>query len=245
MIDLHLHILSETDDGATNFSESVALLFEAKKAGFTGVVCAPHYTKGKYEKDAKYVKDRIKELEIDAKRVGVHLYPANEVYATEEICSLIKQNKVTTINNSRYIIIELPMENDSVEKSMKTIDEIVKNGYVPIISHPERYPYVQKNIKIAKELVDKGALLQANYASIDGYYGQQAKKTVIKLLKNNLIHFLGSNTHRKRTIYTNMKRYIDLYAKYLSENDFDELTYKNPIRAINDSKIGNGKKSIK
>ena len=39
MIDIHVHILSETDDGATNFSESVALLFEAKKAGFTGLVC--------------------------------------------------------------------------------------------------------------------------------------------------------------------------------------------------------------
>lgn len=245
MIDLHSHILSETDDGATNFSESVALLFEAKKAGFTGVVCAPHYTKGKYEKDAKFVKDRIKDLEIDAKRIGVHLYPANEVYTTEDICRLIEQNKVSTINNSRYVIIELTMSENSEEKSLEIVDNIVKNGYVPIISHPERYPYIQKNIKFAKELVDRGALLQANYASIDGYYGQSAKKALIKLLKNQLIHFLGSNTHKKRTIYANMKKYVDLFAKYLSENEFDELTYKNPIRAINDSKIIPNTKSAK
>lgn len=242
MIDLHGHILSETDDGATNFSESVALLFEAKKAGFTGVVCTPHYAKGSYEKDAKYVKDRIKELEIDAKRVGIHLYQANEIYATENICSLIDEGKITTINNSRYLIIEFSMKEENIEKNMRTIDNIIEKGYVPIIAHPERYPYIQKNIKIAKELVSKGALLQSNYASIDGFYGQPAKKTLIKLLKNKLIHFLGSDTHRKRTIYANMKKYVDIFSKYLSENEFDELTYKNPIRAINDSKIGNKKK---
>ena len=43
MIDLHAHILTDTDDGASSFEESVALLYEARKAGFTGIVCTPHY----------------------------------------------------------------------------------------------------------------------------------------------------------------------------------------------------------
>lgn len=243
MIDLHVHILSETDDGATNFAESVALLFEAKKAGFTGVVCVPHYAKGSYEKDTKYVKDRIKELEIDAKRIGVHLYQGSEIYETEEVCDLIEEGKVATINDSRYILIQLPMTKTPKANTMEIIDKIVKKGYVPIVAYPERYAYIQKNIKFAKELIEKGALLQANYASIEGYYGVTAKKTIIKLIKNKMIHFLGSDTHKKRTIYPNMNKYVDMFSKYLSENEFDELTYKNPIRVINDSKIISDRKT--
>lgn len=237
MIDIHVHILSETDDGATNFSESVALLFEAKKAGFTGLVCTPHYMKNLYDNDAAYIYERIKELEIDAKRIGINLYQGNEISATEDICDLIEQSKVTRINNSRYLLIEFPMIEKPIKNSMEIIDNIVNKGYVPIIAHPERYPYVQKDIKYAKELINRGALLQANFASIDGYYGGATKKTIIKLLKNKMIHFLGTDTHRKKTIYTNMDKYVDMYMKYLSENEFDELTYKNPIRVINDAKI--------
>lgn len=237
MIDLHTHILSETDDGAVSFEESVALLFEAKKAGFTGIVCTPHYKKGSYEKDSSYIYNRIEELKIDAKRIGINLYQASEIYADEQICKLVEEAKVTTINGSRYLLIEFPINKEPIKNYMEIIDNIFKRGYIPIVAHPERYPYIQKNMKFVKDLLNRGALLQANFASIDGYYGAQAKKTVIKLVKNKMIHFLGSDTHKKKSIYPNINKYVEAYSKYLSEDEFDELTYKNPIRAINDDKI--------
>lgn len=237
MIDIHAHILTDTDDGASSFEESVALLYEAKKAGFTGIVCTPHYMQGFYEKDANYISNKMKELEMDAKRVGIHLYQGNEIYATDEIDKFLKDKKVFRINDSRYVLIEFSLNNDPIKNSMEIIDGIVKSGYIPIIAHPERYPYVQKDIGFIKNLLKKGALLQANFASIDGYYGIPAKKTVIKLLKNNMIQFLGSDVHNKRTIYTNMPQYIKKISKYLSENEIDELAYKNPIKVIHDDII--------
>ena len=53
MVDFHSHIINDTDDGSKGFSESVALLYEAKKAGFDTVICTPHYMMGFYEKDVK------------------------------------------------------------------------------------------------------------------------------------------------------------------------------------------------
>ena len=185
MIDLHAHILTDTDDGASSFEESVALLYEARKAGFTGIVCTPHYMQGFYEKDANYINNKMKELEMDAKRIGIHLYQGNEIYAINEICKILKEKKIVSLNNSKYLLIEFSLNNEPIKNSVEIIDEIVKNGYIPIIAHPERYPYVQKDIKFLKSLLKKGVLLQANYASIDGYYGIPAKKTIIKLLKNN------------------------------------------------------------
>lgn len=237
MIDLHSHILTDTDDGASNFEESVALLYEAKKAGFSGIVCTPHYMQQFYEKDANYVNTRIEELLIDSKRIGIHLYQGNEIYISNDICKILDDKRVTRINESRYLLIEFPLTETSTKDTIEIIEQLVKKEYTPIIAHPERYPYVQKNIDFAKELLRKGALLQANFASIDGYYGVQAKKTVIKLLKNKMIQFLGSDAHKKRTIYPNMPKYIKALSKYLSENDIHELSYKNPVKVIHDEKI--------
>lgn len=237
MIDLHAHILTDTDDGASSFEESVALLYEARKAGFTGIICTPHYMQGFYEKDTNYIENKIKELEMDAKRVGIHLYQGNEIYGTNEICKFLKEKKITSINGSKYLLIEFSLNNEPIKNSIEIIEEIVKNGYIPIIAHPERYPDVQKDIKFIKNLLKKGALLQANYASIDGYYGILAKKTVIKLLKSKMIQFLGSDVHDKRTIYVNIPQYIKKISKYLSENEIDELVYKNPIKVIHNEII--------
>ena len=237
MIDIHAHILTEIDDGASSFEESVAMLYEARKAGFSGIVCTPHYMQQFYERDVNYVSNKLQELEVDAKRVGVHLYQGNEIYISNEICKFINDKKVTTINNSRYLLIESSLDNNPTKNYIEIIQEIVKNGYIPIIAHPERYPYIQKDIKFAKDLLNKGALLQANFASIDGYYGTQAKKTIIKLFKNKMIQFLGSDSHNKKTIYTNISQYMKKISKYLSENEIDELAYKNPVKVIHNEVI--------
>ena len=204
MVDFHCHILSETDDGAIDFSESVVCLYEAKKAGFSSIICTPHYIPSFYECDYANIEDKVNKLQIVANNLGITLYHANEIYVHEDISSLIANKKVSTINNGRYLLMEFPLTDIPMINSMQTIRNIVEAGYIPIVAHPERYPYVQKDINFARDLIKNGALLQCNYSSIDSFYGNKAKKTMIKLLKNDMVSFLGSDNHRKRTIYYNI-----------------------------------------
>ena len=43
MIDLHCHIIYDTDDGARTIENSINILREAEAAGFKKVCCTPHY----------------------------------------------------------------------------------------------------------------------------------------------------------------------------------------------------------
>ncbi|MDO4289282.1 MAG: capsular biosynthesis protein, partial [Eubacterium sp.] len=43
MIDLHTHVLFGIDDGSPDIENSVAMLREAERIGFRGVVLTPHY----------------------------------------------------------------------------------------------------------------------------------------------------------------------------------------------------------
>jgi len=43
--------------------------------------------------------------------ININLYIGNETYIDENIIQLINEKKVATLNNSRYILIELPVAN--------------------------------------------------------------------------------------------------------------------------------------
>ena len=237
MIDFHSHILSETDDGARDFAESVTCLYEAKKAGFSSIICTPHYIVGFYECDYSNIEEKIKKLQIAANNIDLTLYHANEIYVHDEIPSLISNKKVSTINNGKYLLMEFPLTDIPMLNSMDIIKNIVKAGYIPIIAHPERYPYVQKDINFAQNLIKNGALLQCNYSSIDNFYGIKAKKTIIKLLKNNMVSFLGSDNHRKKSIYYNMNKYISKILKYISEEEFEKISKNNALKILRNEEL--------
>lgn len=113
MIDFHSHILPNIDDGSRNFEESVKLIEEASKVGITGIVSTSHYLQGYYECVQEDRIDLIEQLKEQAKskiKSDIpELYLGSEIYATEEIIELIKKRKASTINGTRYVLFEFPM----------------------------------------------------------------------------------------------------------------------------------------
>ena len=45
-VDIHSHVLPGIDDGAKNVEESLLLISEMKKLGFSKVICTPHIYPG-------------------------------------------------------------------------------------------------------------------------------------------------------------------------------------------------------
>lgn len=229
MIDFHSHILPNIDDGSRNFEETINLIKEAKMAGFTKIISTSHYIKNYYESSES---ERTQLLQESYKpELGVELYIGNEIFITDDIIGLIKEGKASTINKSKYILFELPMSTKPLNVK-EVVYRLIENGYRPIIAHPERYLYVQEDIMYVKELADMGTLFQANYGSIIGLYGNKAKKTVKKLLKQDLIHFLGSDVHRTNHIYTQIPRIMKKLNKVISKQKIEELTNINPQNVL-------------
>ena len=111
-------------------------------------------------------------------------------------------------------------------------------GFIPIIAHPERYLYVQKNIQEAIKYVESGALLQLNVNSILGDYGIEVKTTAIQLLKHNLIHLWGSDTHSFRHVYgKKLEKSLVQLKKIVGEDKFKQITDTNPECVYNDKDI--------
>ena len=235
MIDIHNHLLPKIDDGSDSIEESIETVLSLKEIGFDKIIITPHYIEGsdyitnneKKEKLLKQLKEEIKKRKIE-----VQLFLGNEVYIHQNILDNIKAKEVASLANSRYLLVELPMENEILE-----LDTIIFNclidDVVPIIAHPERYRYFQKYPGKMADLIEQGALFQVNYGSIVGQYGKEAMKTAKYMLKNNYVSFLGTDTHHtKDFVYNNFNKIYKTITKISGKTKAKELTEINPYKIL-------------
>ncbi len=235
MIDFHSHILPEIDDGSRNLEQSISMINEAKEVGFTKIISTSHYMENYYECDVEKRKQLIKQLQGEVQ--DIELYLGNEIYITNNIIELLKNGKASSINNTRYVLFEFPLITTKPMNDKEVIYRLVENGYIPIIAHPERYPFIQENPEYLFELEDMGALFQANYGSIIGMYGLKAKRTLKILLRNNLISFFGSDVHRPEQVYNKIPKIVKKLKKIISDEEFEEFTETNPQKVLNNEEI--------
>ena len=238
MIDFHSHIIPEIDDGSRSIEETMLLLEEAQKAGFTKIICTSHYLEEYYEFDEASRKQFLEMLKIGVNnlKLNVELYLGSEIYTSYDIVDLLKTQRASTINNTNYVLIELPMQSElpNLKNVMYTL---IGNGYIPIIAHPERYSYVKENPNWLLDYIELGVLFQANYGSIIGMYGRESQKTVKLLLKHDMIHFLGSDVHRPKTIYAKMPEILQELQKVLERDKLKRLTKINPQLVLENETI--------
>ena len=227
MIDFHSHILPNIDDGSTSMEESIKLIKEAEQAGFTGIISTSHYLQNYYECDEEERKSLLDKLNVGTP----NLYLGSEIYITTEIVELIEDKKASTINNTQYVLFELPMNSKPLFVK-DVVYKLIESGYKPIIAHPERYSYVKEDIEFAKELKDMGALFQSNYGSVIGMYGSSAKKTLKKLLKEDLISFLGSDVHKAGQIYPQIPKILKKLQKWISPEKLEQITTLNAKKVL-------------
>lgn len=238
MVDLHTHILPNIDDGSRSIEETFNLIKEAEEAGFEDIILTSHYMEGYYETDAKEREVWLKAISqnLDAKNIKANLYLGNEIYISENIIKLLEQEKAITLNNTSYVLFEMPLNAEPLNL-YDVIYQMQQCKIVPILAHPERYSFVQSEPELIYDLIQKGILMQANYGSIIGQYGTKAQVMVKKFLENNMIHFLGSDVHRQNTIYPKIPQILIELEKIIGKQKLDELTIMNPGLVLNNKKI--------
>ena len=236
MIDIHSHLLFGVDDGSRTLEESVHVIKKLYEVGYTDIILTPHYIN-----DSTYVSTReenldvLKRLKVGLIRnnVNVNLYLGNEIYIDSEIANLLKNNIISSLNDTKYLLIELPMSGEN-EIYYDVFLDLINMGYKVILAHPERYISFQKDFNKVYELKELGVLLQSNVGSILGDYGRGAKKTIKRLLKENLITFMGTDIHHNKEEYTFVLKAKKKMGKYLTQKQINNIFENNAKVLLND-----------
>ncbi len=240
MIDMHNHILYGIDDGCKTIEESIETIKNMKKIGFNSIVLTPHYIEDssfKANNNLKLLRLEILKEELLKNNIDVNLFLGNEIFINESINELIINKEIRSINNTRYILIELPFNNQILNLD-DYLYELKLKGYKIIIAHPERYTYFKDNYEEARKLYDSGVLFQVNYGSIIGQYGSSSLKLVKKLLKDDMVDFISTDIHKpSSSLFDKFDDIKHKIIKIIGEDKFKDISYNNILKVINDEDI--------
>ena len=238
MIDIHCHILPEVDDGSRSLNESIEMAMIAKEQGITKIVNTSHY-----HPDFRYKKgeELLKELEdfynvLKENMIDIEVVIGNEIYYTKDLIKEIDELDFYTLNNSRYILIELPPTNFPKDLC-NIVYELKEKNYIPVFAHVERYREVQENPELIYEVINAGAIIQVNSHSILGKSGKELQKVCNTLLNRNMVHVVGTDAHsskRRTPIFLDAYKYVsEKYSKEMA----DDLFIKNNNAIINNEAL--------
>lgn len=238
MIDFHSHILPGVDDGSKSVEETFELLKEAKEAGFDAIISTSHYMEEYYEVNVSEREVWIKAISenLYKKNIDLKLYLGNEIYITQNIINLLETGKATSINNTNYVLFEFPL-NSKPMNMYDIIYDMLEYKLIPVLAHPERYSFIQKEPELVYDLIQKGVLMQSNYGSIIGLYGEKAQLIARRLLENDMVHFLGSDVHKKNSIYPRISEALSELRIIIGEDKLEEITTINPSLVLENKKI--------
>ena len=172
MIDLHCHILPGIDDGSRNLDMSLEMARMAVDDGITMIACTPHIYPGLYMNDTAGItaaRDQL-QREFDDRAIPLKLTIGADVHLVPGLLDGLRAGSVPTLHGTRYLLLE-PSHHVAPPHFEDSVFRLVAEGYVPVITHPERLTWVEDHYPVFCRLVRQGAWMQLTAASLTGRVG--------------------------------------------------------------------------
>lgn len=240
MIDIHCHMLPGVDDGAGNMSDALEMAELAASSGMKSVIVTPHCNiPGSYHNYWDYfMSENVRDLqnEIRKRNINLTVYSGQEVFLAPGFAELLKKGNFIGLNESKYLLVEFDMH-ETADVAYRKLQQIIAEGYVPVVAHPERYNFVTEQNEAVYRMKDLGALLQVNRGSIKGVFGRAVMKKADEIISTYQADFVASDAHSqyRRTPY--LADVHEFVSEEISSDYGDWLFKVNPKRVINNEDI--------
>lgn len=206
--DVHHHLIYGLDDGPRRMEDMTAMLRRAAAEGITTLIATPHVTPGVRPFDRDVFQARLQEARqfCAAQGLPLSLHAGAELLYTPQTARFLREGRVPTLGNTPYALVEFSpdVRFDTLESA---IAELLRNGFLPVLAHMERYACLTHNVKRTIRLKQTCEVYyQVNCSTILGRYGFWANRCVDRLLKEHLVDFVATDAHNTDARRAHMKR---------------------------------------
>lgn len=240
MIDLHTHILPGLDDGASTLDDSLALARLAVADGITHMAATPHGPGIDLSKTIARRQEALHALKaaLAQEAIPLTVIPGLE-YCSDgnAIDNVIRHPECflgyPSAANSRYLLLEIPPQISLGFISHQLFKAQLQNINL-ILAHPERHQEFSKNIRLLKELMDKGLILQFNADSFTGgFFSRLPRRQMTVLIRHNPDHvIIASDAHDpdwRPPVLSCARKPI---CSALGDDAWNQVTRQNPARIL-------------
>ena len=197
VIDLHCHLLDRLDDGPPSLNESLKMVRQFIKCGYSRVAATPHMVPGTtLMPSSLLIKKKVASLNqtIRVESSKFQIVPGMEIALDPQIPDLLDESRLLTIGISSYLLIESPFQQLPVGWE-QIFFSIMAKGYSILLAHPERCYQLMSTPKMIDRLIESGVYMQVNWGSFFGQYGRSVSRAAHYLANKGHIHCLASDSH--------------------------------------------------
>lgn len=200
--DVHCHLLPGVDDGFSSMEKSLQALKKLEERGVKKMILTPHFMKDYPLNNRQSITTEFETFKAQAAEVcNIELHLAAEYMLDACFMEHFKQGFLTLDKGGTHVLCEtsyMMYEHGITEM----IYEVMCSDFQPVIAHPERYEYANKDNYFRWK--DKRYKFQMNLLSLAGVYGESALVKSLYLLKEGMYDYIGSDMHG----LSNFKRFL-------------------------------------
>src|ERR1700677_4798119 len=164
--------------------------------GVSIIACTPHIFPGVYNNTGPDIRMRIEALQSDLDEAGIEcrLVSGGDLHVAPDLVAKLRSGEALSLNDGRYVLVEPP--HHILPPNIEGLFfNLLSAGYVPILTHPERMSWIEREDDLIFRLVRSGAGMQVTAGALLGDFGSRAKKWSSQLLREGLVHIVASDAH--------------------------------------------------
>jgi tyrosine-protein phosphatase YwqE len=198
--DLHAHLMPGVDDGVRTMDEALEAVRGLVALGYRGGVLTPHVYRGLYPNTRETLEPVVETLRaaIAASGIDFAVQLGAEYFADEHLIDLAEREPLFSFGSetTRFVLLEYPYSAEPLLWA-DVLTSLVRNGYVPVLAHIERYRFVCDAPDVWLErFAQFGVKIQCNIGSLVGQYGARALELARRMRDERLASFWGTDLHR-------------------------------------------------
>jgi protein-tyrosine phosphatase len=230
VIDIHCHILPEVDDGPKSWEICEAMCRMAAQDGIEHMVATPHANE-RYFYDRAYLTGLLQQLQARIGPMPQLSLGCDFHLSFENMQAGLQTPERWCIGSTRYLLVEF--NNFGIPQPMDDwLAQMIEREIVPIITHPERNPILQKTPERVLQWAQVGCAVQITASALTGSWGDRAGQFARALLKKGAVHFLATDAHdtmRRPPVLSRARKKVE---KEFGSDMAKALTEDNPATVL-------------
>jgi len=238
-VDIHCHCLPGLDDGPRTREEAISLCRKIVEDGVTTTIATPHQL-GRYcrANSAAKVRQAVGEIaaELAKENLALELLPGADVRVDERLLELLDSDEILTLaDRGKYLLLELPHE--LFVNPQHLLTKLIHRGIRPIMTHPERHPYLQGSLEILKQWVRQGAVIQITAGSFLGDFGRLAYEMAWEMTRCGLVGLVATDAHDHQRRVPRLSAALGMLCAEMGFEFARRICLVNPLAALDGDDI--------
>lgn len=197
--DMHSHLIPGIDDGSPDMETSLRLIRGMAELGYKKLITTPHIMWDMYPNSREKILQNYTALlnRVKEEKLEITIQVAAEYFLDEHVKNLLAKREPLLTLKDNLVLVEFSMASEPVDLK-EILFEMQLQDYQPVIAHPERYSYHERNPEFFEIMKSAGYWFQLNILSLAGLYGKSAQSMARQFIKKNFYELAGTDLHNTR-----------------------------------------------